>query len=122
MQMREQQRFDLMQHRGAVASAQPLSALRRPVLGQGLRAVELGNQPDEPGGKLVRRPRCLRDRFFGLDEGPRRMAPASKMRQAVRHGNAVVDLVAIAHEHGTLAHSGIKLLGMHATSPRRIGE
>ncbi|MDT4859064.1 hypothetical protein FQZ97_935600 [compost metagenome] len=50
------------------------------------------------------------------------MHPASKMRQAMVRGDAVVDLIPVAHERGAAPDAGIELLGVHGAAPRRIGE
>ena len=50
------------------------------------------------------------------------MHPASKVRQAMVRGDAVVDLIPVAHERGAAPDTGIELLRMHGAATRRIGE
>ena len=50
------------------------------------------------------------------------MNSAPKMGETAGPGDAVVDLVAVAHERGAGSDARIQLLGVHGAAPRCIGE
>ena len=80
------------------------------LFGQGLHAVELADQRDEPGRQLLSPPVGFGQGLQRVIEVTPAMCPTPDLHELVRQGDLVVDLVAVGHQHAALARTDVQKL------------